>query len=83
MTYYDDPADRAADAAIIAADALHLWQTFDANERALVRFGMFPHHKTIAAEQALASKLVNPREIGRRFAVALMDCAKADGGMRA
>ncbi len=56
-----------------AQAATELWDGFDENERAGVKLGMFP-----------AKKMLDPayRHVeGRLLAVALMDCAKADGGM--
>jgi PRTRC genetic system protein C len=55
--------------------AQEIWDGMDKNEKAGVRFGMFPYEKMMAAEK-LGYK-------GKDLAVALMDCAKADGGMRA
>lgn len=53
--------------------AARLWATFTKDERTLVRFGMFPAEKMPDLD----------RDGTRRLAVALMDCAKRDGGMRA
>jgi len=62
------------DTNIVAAAAALLWADFTDNEKAMVRFGMFP-----------ASKM--PKDLDkdgcRLLAVALMDCAAKDGGMRA
>jgi hypothetical protein len=69
------PAPTDEDRAIALARAIVMWHGFDANERAMVRFGMFPAEKMGAAEADGID--------GRTLAVALMDCAKADGGMRA
>lgn len=55
--------------------AVELWTSFDKNQRAGVRFGMFPYAIMHAAELEGYN--------GRDLAVALCDCAKADGGMRA
>lgn len=55
---------------IIAAE---LWQTFTKDEKTLVRFGMFPANKMPELD----------RDGTRYLAVALMDCAKRDGGRRA
>lgn len=57
------------------AKAEQLWAAMDANQKTGVRFGMFPAEVMRAAE----SEGFN----GRELCVALMDCAKADGGMRA
>ena len=52
-----------------------LWHDMDENERTGVRFGMFPFGKMQEAEREGFN--------GRELCLALMDCAKADGGMRA
>ena len=67
------------DRALINARATALWPTLTKNEQSLIRFGMFPADKMRALDQEFA----HVRESGRLIAVALMDCAKADGGMRA
>lgn len=54
--------------------AAELWATFTDNEKTMVRFGMFPALKMPKKQTA---------DETRRLAVALMDCAKRDGGMRA
>lgn len=69
------PAPTDEDRAIALALAIVMWQGFSDNERAMVRFGIFPAAKMEAGEAAGVD--------GRTLAVALMDCAKADGGMRA
>lgn len=57
------------------AKAALMWETMDENERAGVRFGMFPLRKMKEAEaEGFGS---------HPLVVALMDCAKRDGGMRA
>jgi hypothetical protein len=66
---------------VIAKDAIkekaaELWQGMTANERAGVRFGLFPHDKMMAAQAEIDQE--RPQDL----AVALMDCATADGGMR-
>jgi hypothetical protein len=61
--------------ALCAAKAEKLWASFTPNEKAGVRFGMFPFEKMTAAE--------NEGHDGRLLAVALMNCATKDGGMRA
>lgn len=52
-----------------------IWYSMDKNERTGVRFGLFPAAKMVEAEKLGFD--------GRALAVALMDCAKRDGGMRA
>jgi hypothetical protein len=61
--------------AATAQHAAEMWAAMDKNERAGVRFGMFPAVKMQAAERAGFD--------GRELCVALMDCAQRDGGMRA
>lgn len=56
-----------------AQAAAELWNTFDDNEKACVRFGMLPALKVQAPEYAHIE--------GRLLAVALFDCAKHSGGM--
>ncbi len=55
--------------------AQEIWKSMDANEQTLVRFGMFPAGKMQEAEAEGYT--------GKDLAVALMDCATNDGGMRA
>lgn len=65
-----------------AAAAQTVWGRMTTDEKTLVRFGMFP----IEIDGLLKtefSDLGELRESGRRWAVALMDCATKDGGMRA
>lgn len=53
--------------------AAELWQSFDDSQKTCVRFGMFP-----------ADRMQDPKYShieSRLLAVALMDCAKQDGGM--
>ena len=53
--------------------AMKMWAAFDENQRAAVRFGMFP-----------AGPMQEAMKEGhdcRALSLALMDCAKADGGM--
>jgi hypothetical protein len=52
-----------------------IWRDMDKNEQTGVRFGLFPAGKMQDAEREGYD--------GRELAVALMDCAKEDGGMRA
>lgn len=63
----------------IAASAAVLWASFTDNERGMIRFGMFPAGKMQAAERELS----HIRDHTRLLAVALMNEAKRDGGMRA
>ena len=68
---YDYPSE------VLAAETLAsiLWHTkFTENDKCLVRFGMFPADK-------MPAKL--GRDSTRLLAVALMDLAKQNGGMRA
>ena len=55
--------------------ARQLWDSFTENERHGVRFGMFPHDKTTAAEREGFD--------GHKLVVALMKIASENGGMRA
>jgi len=73
---------RRLDAAIIAAQAAAMWAAFTKDEQTLVRFGMFPAAPMEKAEVALTATLERKLE-SRELAVALMDCASKDGGMRA
>lgn len=66
---------------LFAGKAALLWASFDDNEKAMVRFGMFPAGKMAAAELELVD--IGGRDTSRLLAVALMDCATKDGGMRA
>lgn len=66
--------------ALVRAEAAKAWPTFTKNEQSLVRFGMFPAER-IEALEAIIGK--DTPGLCREVAVALMDCAKADGGMRA
>lgn len=52
-----------------------IWDVMDKNEQTGVRFGLFPHDKMVAAEQ----EGYNIKDI----AVALMEVASNNGGMRA
>ena len=63
------------DRQLAAAKAAELWPTLTKNERAMIRFGMFPAERMRAAE----AEGINQHAL----CLALMDCAKADGGMRA
>lgn len=59
--------------------AARLWLGFTPDEKTMVRFGMFPGEKMRAAEAELDAGRDGPRLL----AVALMEFAKRDGGMRA
>lgn len=52
-----------------------IWDAMDKNEQTGVRFGLFPHGKMVAAEQEGYN--------GKDLAVALMEVASNNGGMRA
>jgi hypothetical protein len=71
------PPGESAEASKLAAKgkAQRMWAEFTPNQRTGVRFGMFPAAEMRAAEQEGYD--------GRLLSVALMDCAAADGGMRA
>lgn len=56
-----------------AAKAAQLWLSFDQNQRAGVRIGMFPAGPMLAADREGYD--------GRLLAVALMEQAEKDGGM--
>lgn len=74
---HDNAADdRAVLRALYAAHAAQLWHGFTKDEKTLVRFGMFPAEKMKTFDAAGLTDT-------RLAAVALMDCAQADGGMRA
>lgn len=64
-----------ADLDVVQAKAQQLWDSFSQNEQAMVRFGMFPV-RIQEAEKDLGLAGPDPG-----LAVALMNCAKADGGM--
>ncbi len=61
-----------AEATIKAAE---IWAAMDKNEKAGVRFGLFPTVRMRAAETEGFK--------GHDICCTLMDCAKKDGGMRA
>jgi len=69
-------SDRDLDQAAAQQTAARLWASFTKDEQTLVRFGMFPAEKMHEAEMAIGG-----RDATRLLAVALMDCAKGDGGM--
>jgi hypothetical protein len=71
--------DTADARALCANKAAQMWEGFTKSEKTCVRFGMFPADKMAQAER----DGFGGREGVRLLAVALMDCAKADGGMRA
>jgi hypothetical protein len=58
-----------------AAKAQSMWATFTADEKLVCRFGMFPAGPMREAEAEGFD--------GHFLALGLMDCAQADGGMRA
>lgn len=60
---------------VIQQKAQQLWDSFDENERTGVRVGLFPI-RVQKAEKDLGLTGTDPG-----LAVALMRCAKADGGM--
>ena len=66
---------------LIAAEAAKAWTTFTKDEKTMIRFGIFPMEQMQALE-ALFDYLPSG-DRGRLCAVALMDCAEKDGGMRA
>lgn len=68
---------------MIAVICARAWITFTKNERNLVRFGLFPHDRTEKIEAEVREQTGLARDVTRLVACALMDCAKADGGMRA
>ena len=70
-----------ADATLITEIAAALWAGMTSNEKSLVRFGMFPAGKMAEGERTLREHF--GRDTTRLLAVALMECAEKDGGMRA
>lgn len=66
---------------LINAAAAIAWHGFTKDEKVLVRFGMFPAEQMEALEAQFPE--VHRGDRSRLLAVALMDCAKKDGGMRA
>lgn len=77
---------RRIDQLFVKSRAADAWAKLDDNEKACVRFGMIPKHTHDEYEVELAAYV--DRAGGQTsieskdFAVALMDCASADGGMR-
>jgi hypothetical protein len=67
----------------VAATATELWAGFSDNDRVVVRFGMLPAGPVQAAEKNLKALFPGESDVLRLLAVALYDCAKNDGGMRA
>lgn len=67
--------EMTAAAPCCTAKAQTIWNGMSKDETALVRFGMFPHDKMAQAEKEGCS--------GKYLAVALMEIAKKNGGMRA
>lgn len=57
----------------MAAKAALIWQVMDRNARHGVRLGLFPAEVMAEAEREGFD--------GRLLAIALMECAKKDGGM--
>lgn len=66
---------------LIAAAAAQAWTTFTKSDQTLIRFGMFPADKMQQLEARFPEMHSGDRS--RLLAVALMDCAQKDGGMRA
>ena len=62
-----------------------LYDSLDDNEKTVLRFGMLPHIKTVAAEDDLIAsdpsllETFDRCEIGRIMAVAAMDACNASG----
>jgi hypothetical protein len=52
--------------------ARSIWSSMDENERGLVKAGLFPHEKMVAAQAEGFN--------GRELVLALMQCAKGEGG---
>jgi hypothetical protein len=52
--------------------ARSIWSNLDDNERGLVKAGLFPQDKMVAAQAEGFN--------GRALALALMQCAKGEGG---
>jgi hypothetical protein len=67
--------ERKSKRAAAKTKAQELWKSMDHNARTGVRFGMFPAELMRAAE----SEGLDMHDVSQ----ALMDCAEADGGMRA
>ncbi len=63
------------DRAALTQKALAIWNSMDKNEQTGVRFGLFPHGKMTEAEKEGFG--------GKYLAVALMNIASNNGGMRA
>lgn len=72
----------ADDKAVLRSTAVAMaklaWAEMTDDDKAVVRFGMIPFW---AHEKYATQILCPPNEASRLFAVAVMDCAKADGGM--
>ena len=69
------PAFMAKDKGLCQLKAVLMWADFDDNDKAGVRFGMFPFAKMKAAEDEGFD--------GRELCIALMAVAERHGGMRA
>jgi hypothetical protein len=63
------------DRALAAEWTARRWPQLTKNEQSLIRFGMFPAAVMAEGEREGLN--------GHALACAFMDCAKADGGMRA
>jgi hypothetical protein len=58
----------------VKTKAAQIWASFDKNEKAGIRFGLFP---------AATMRMAEAEGFDQKdLCVALMDCAKNDGGMR-
>jgi hypothetical protein len=78
MTIEEHRAERARNAERIATKAAQIWGLLDDNAKTGIRFGMFPFDVMKAAE-ADGFKGSDATAL----CVALMDCARRNGGMRA
>jgi hypothetical protein len=70
--------------AVIKQKGAELYATFSEDERAMMRFGLHPHAKTVAAEKALmamkaegAFPMFDDMDLSRLLSVAVMDAANA------
>lgn len=66
-------SDRDAVRFLAQSKAKDIWLAMDKNQRAGVRFGMFP-------AQVMQAAIAEGHD-SRLLSVALMDCAERDGGM--
>lgn len=62
---------------LIKHAAVVQWMKLTASQKAVVRFGMIP----IETVDEVKTTLGDVPDFHRLFAVAMMDCAKHDGGM--